>query len=162
MSSFLLTCLLLLLFCANAALHWSHSLPANICYPNITSFLLTTCPSLIPFPAKKGFICRILSQKAEYEHFSANYMPFTDRIPCQKAFVTPCEFFSANCMPLLAEFSIEKALLPHMISVFTNYMPFLASFFIKKALLSHMSSFLLNKCPSLVQVSVRKPLSHEC
>ena len=26
-------------------------------------FLLNTCPSLIPFPAKKGFICRILSQK---------------------------------------------------------------------------------------------------
>ena len=61
-------------------------------------------------------------------------MPFADRIPCQKGFVTPCEFFSANCMPLLAEFSIEKALLPHTISFFTNYMPSLASFFIKKKL----------------------------
>ena len=132
MSSFLLTCLLLLLFCANAAFHWSHSLPENICYPNISSFLLNTCPSVTPFPAIKGFI-------TPYELFSANFIPFTDHTPCQKYFVTLYKLFFANFMLFTGPILYQKSFaIPHELFS-ANYIPFA----IKKALLPHMIYFLL-------------------
>ena len=34
-------------------LYSPHSLSKNACFPNMSSFLLYTCPSLTPFPARK-------------------------------------------------------------------------------------------------------------
>ena len=112
----------------------------------------------------------------EYELSSANYMPFTNPVICQKGFVTLYELSSPNNMPcvchilyhilylcylnmssflliacnLLAPFSIKK--LCYNISC-SSLTPFTA----KKALLSHMSSFLLIACPLLAQVSITNP-----
>ena len=51
----------------------------------MSSFLLTTCPSLTPFSAKKDLV-------TQYEFFCASYMPYTGLILHHQSFVNPWAF----------------------------------------------------------------------
>ena len=86
-------------------LYSPHSLSKNACYPNTSSFLLYTCPSLTPFPARKVLLP---PPPPPSELFYADYMSFTGPILHQKSFVEPKEHFSADSVLLLVEFSIKN------------------------------------------------------
>ena len=79
------------LLCQLYALYWPHSPSLKLCYP-IWALLYKSIPLLGEFSITEPLL-------PEYGLIPANYMPFTDPIPCQKGFVTPCEFFYANYMP---------------------------------------------------------------